>query len=82
MKMSCKEASLLVDKKISSDLSIKEWVSLKIHLSMCEMCSIYYKQSKIIDEAIKSRLKYLKYSSEVEINSLKERIKSKLNDLK
>jgi len=82
MKLSCKKASILIDKKSVDKLSIKEWINLKIHLSMCDICSLYQKQSKLIEKVLISRLNEVKLSKENEIENLKDSIKSKLKDLK
>jgi len=48
--MSCKNATLLIEKSKITTLSFQEIVSLKMHLSMCSPCSDYNKLSKQLDD--------------------------------
>ena len=54
---SCKTASELIDLRYEKPLSISENFRLRIHLSMCNQCLQYSKQSKIIDDAIQKMLR-------------------------
>ena len=47
--LSCKKATEMVEKKTVTSLSFIEKLKLKMHLSMCDACKAYEKQSKIID---------------------------------
>lgn len=76
MNMSCKKASELIDKRLVSELSFKEKISLRLHIAMCDLCSVYSKQSQSIDEAIKGRLKEVKPSSAEDVSVLIDKIKS------
>lgn len=76
MNMSCKKASELIDKRLVSELSFKEKISLRLHIAMCDLCSVYSKQSQSIDEAIKGRLKEVKPSSAEDVSLLIDKIKS------
>lgn len=49
--LSCKKAAQLIDKKSIAHLSMIERWQLSFHLRMCEVCSAYEKQSKVIDSA-------------------------------
>ncbi len=78
--LSCKKAAELIDKKSVVKLSRGEKMQLKLHLSICEGCEIYQKQSKIIGNLI---ARHFGESQESEVTQkkneeLKERIKSKL----
>jgi len=48
--MCCKSVTLLIEKSKMTPLSIKEMISLKIHLAMCSPCSDYNKLSKQFDQ--------------------------------
>ncbi len=46
----CEKATFLIEKKKCNALSVKEKTELKIHLTGCEMCRVYQRQSSIIDK--------------------------------
>jgi hypothetical protein len=50
--LSCKKATELIDKKFVTKLSVKEKVMLRMHTSMCDACTAYQKQSKVLDELL------------------------------
>ena len=50
--LSCKKASALIDMKSVRKLSMKEKVMLRMHTSMCDGCTAYLKQSKILDDLL------------------------------
>ncbi|MDP2175459.1 MAG: anti-sigma factor [Bacteroidota bacterium] len=75
MKISCKEASELIEMKQASKLSFSKSLSLKIHLIICKTCALYEKQSKIINKAIG---KYLDSNTPEKNEMLKKKIISKL----
>jgi anti-sigma factor RsiW len=54
--LSCKKASALIDKKAETKLSIKENIQLHLHTSMCDACTAYMKQSKMISDALHKHL--------------------------
>ncbi|HVT86974.1 MAG TPA: hypothetical protein VHD35_17355 [Chitinophagaceae bacterium] len=54
--LSCKKASALIDKKAETKLSVKENIQLHLHTSMCDACTAYLKQSKMISEALHKHL--------------------------
>lgn len=78
--MSCKKASELIDRRINNGLSIKERINLKFHVAMCDMCSVYNKQSKLIDEVIRARVEEIKHSGDKDVSSLVNRIQSHLKN--
>ena len=47
--LSCKRATELIEKKLLTKLSFREKVQLTMHKSMCDACTAYEKQSKLID---------------------------------
>ncbi|MBI5326310.1 MAG: hypothetical protein HZB41_13730 [Ignavibacteriae bacterium] len=50
--LSCKKATELIEKELSIKLTKTEKFKLHFHVSMCNACRTYKKQSKIIDEAL------------------------------
>lgn len=50
--LSCKRAAYLIDKKSSVNLSMMETFQLSLHTRMCDVCSSYEKQTKILDVVI------------------------------
>lgn len=77
--LSCKKATALSDKKLETDLSWTDILRLKLHLSICDGCKMYMKQSLFLEKALKNHFSDLKTDSFVliENNSLKEKINSK-----
>lgn len=54
--LSCKKATLLIEKKLSTNLSFKEKIQLKMHTSLCKACSNYEQQGEIIDELLQQQI--------------------------
>lgn len=54
--LSCKKATLLIEKKLSTNLSIKEKIELKMHTSLCKACANYEQQGEIIDELLQKQI--------------------------
>jgi hypothetical protein len=52
MLLSCKEATLLIEKKQVYPLAFKENIRLYIHTKMCFVCNIYQYQSRVMENAI------------------------------
>ncbi len=48
--ISCKDATLLTCKKQENAISFKERIQLKIHLFICTVCALFYKQTNLIHE--------------------------------
>ncbi len=48
--MSCKKATLLVEKSKLTPLSLKEFLTMKMHLAICSGCTKYNKLSQQLDE--------------------------------
>jgi len=48
----CKHATLLIEKKLVERLTLRERISLKIHLAGCDWCKLYQKQTARINEMI------------------------------
>ena len=49
----CKKATLLIEKKLISHLTLREKLELKIHLAGCSVCRIFERQSKMINTMVK-----------------------------
>lgn len=78
--LSCKKATELIDKKFVTKLSVKEKVMLRMHTSMCDACTAYQKQSKVLDELLH---RHIHGSDETKVpqtenEDLKKKIISKL----
>ena len=54
--LSCKKATLLIEKKLLTPLSFKEKVQLKMHKSLCTACTNYEQQSVLIDELLRNHI--------------------------
>lgn len=52
--LSCKKASLLIEKKAVRKLSLLERLQLKIHTRICEKCANYQTQSLVIEGLLKN----------------------------
>jgi hypothetical protein len=50
--LSCQKATELIEKKMYFRLSKVENIQLHMHKSMCEACTNYENQSKILDKAL------------------------------
>lgn len=58
--ITCKRATYLVSKKEEGRLSFLEWIRLQFHLSICSMCKLFEKQTKLISENAKHSHEYKK----------------------
>jgi DNA replication initiation complex subunit (GINS family) len=52
--ISCKEATLLIEKKQAAKLSLKERLQLRFHNFICKACAQYGIQSAWIDKMLKN----------------------------
>ena len=46
--ITCKEATNFISLKEEKRLSIKQHIQLLLHLGICSLCKLFYKQNKII----------------------------------
>lgn len=53
--MNCKKAAELIEKWFLQKLSLKEFLSLRIHLTMCRDCKRYQKYSNLIEQSVISK---------------------------
>lgn len=79
----CRQATFLIEKKQTEDLTAREKLELKIHLAGCYICRVYEQQSLLINNMVNnmftsSKLTELKLDEDFKTN-LKKRIEEKLN---
>ncbi|MEO6960888.1 MAG: hypothetical protein ABIY90_02920 [Puia sp.] len=77
--LSCRKATELIEKKSLDGLSYKENVQLRMHKSMCDACTAYEKQSKLLDKFLHRHI-HTPIEADIpfiENNDLKERIVAK-----
>lgn len=70
----CKNATLLIEKKEAYRLTMVENIRLQLHLSICKVCRLYQMQTKLIDTGIKHWLK----AKSMEEFKVSEEFKSKI----
>ena len=51
--ITCKEATLYIEKKEEKAIAIQERIKLAIHLMICEFCKLFEKQNKFINLQLK-----------------------------
>ena len=74
--LSCLKASELIEKKLHLKLSASEKLQLKLHKMMCSACTLYEKQSVLIEKSIEFQNIETEKNSDIE--SLKNIINEKL----
>lgn len=78
--LSCLKATELIEKKFYVRLSFRERLQLKMHKMMCEACTIYEKQSIILDHAMHHQVKPENITLDLE--RFRKDIESKIEKLK
>ncbi len=78
--LSCLRASELIEKKIHIKLSFTEQMQLKAHKMMCEACSLYEKQSLILEKGIERHIHQKKDAADMK--QLKKQITLNLKKAK
>ncbi|MBI5446311.1 MAG: anti-sigma factor [Deltaproteobacteria bacterium] len=53
----CREASQLASKALDVRLALKERLALRMHLFLCDACSRYRRQIRLLHQWIRSELK-------------------------
>lgn len=48
----CKTATKMIAQKGDGKLSLKERIQLMIHLFICKICSLFYKQNKVLVKSV------------------------------
>lgn len=77
--LSCFKATELIEKRLHIQLSWKESLRLRVHIMMCDACSLYEKQSKILEVGVSKQIK--KADREIDIEAVKTQIIRKINQL-
>ena len=78
--LSCLKATALIEKKLDFRLSFSEKIRLKMHKMMCEACTLYEKQSNILDKAIDSSL--MNDEIIIDLNNFKKDIIARIEESK
>ncbi|MBH2003271.1 MAG: hypothetical protein I8H66_01150 [Sphingobacteriia bacterium] len=53
--LSCRKATELIEKQFVAQLSLKERVQLNLHKSICDACTAYEKQSRLLNDLLKKQ---------------------------
>lgn len=80
MFLSCLKATELIEKKLHFKLSLSEKIQLKMHKAMCDACTLYEKQSNILDKALGSSVP--KDEIIIDLNNFKKEIITKIEKSK
>lgn len=78
--LSCMKASELIEKKMHIRLSFTEIMQLKAHKMMCDACTMYEKQSIIIEKGIEWHMHQKNNENEIDTEQLINQIKTKLKN--
>ena len=54
MKLTCRDASRLISDGLDKDLSIRERIALRLHLTLCDACTRLKSQFEFMRRAIKA----------------------------
>ncbi len=54
--LSCKKATELMEKELHFKLNRLEKIQLRMHTSMCNACSAYQKENKVMENALKTHI--------------------------
>lgn len=79
--LSCLKATELIEKRFHLELSFKEKLQLKMHTMMCDACTLYEKQSEIIEDEIQKHF-HEKPPEATDTEKLEEQIKLELEKSK
>lgn len=75
----CKKATFLIEKSQFTSLSLWEFISLKRHLFNCALCTLYSKQTLVINAMIRDLFKE-KIKPEVGLDpEIKEKMQTEIN---
>lgn len=53
--LSCRKATELIEKQFMVKLTLKERVQLNLHKSICDACTAYEKQSRLLNDLLKKQ---------------------------
>ena len=76
----CQKATFLLEKRQYKSLSLWDLIFLKYHLFNCALCSIYAKQTLIINALIRDLITHRETSESQLDSTTKEKIKSEINN--
>jgi hypothetical protein len=76
--LSCRQASELVEKKLLMGLSLREKVQLKVHTSVCKICSQYEIQSTKIDNMFKKHFSANAFEGSLDKSGPNDKLKAKI----
>jgi len=76
----CQRATFLIEKRQYSRLSIREWFFLRYHLSSCALCTLFSKQTLVINTLIQKLVKSTEGEPSTLDNKSKESIQSRINE--
>lgn len=80
MFLSCRTATELIEKKLFSELSLREKIQLSLHKSMCKACTKYSKQSEELDHYMKNNITNFTPTKPVSNTSVSDDYKEKIID--
>ena len=80
MFISCLKATELIEKKLHFKLSLSEKIRLKMHKAMCDACTMYEKQSIVLDKALGSSVPQDEIA--FDLNDFKKEIMAKIEKSK
>jgi len=78
MFLSCLKATELIEKKLLFKLSLTEKIRLTMHKMMCEACTLYEKQTRILDKALEGHPK--KDELSFDLNNFKKDLIMKIEE--
>lgn len=53
--LSCRKATELIEKQFAAKLSLKERVQLNLHKSICDACTAYENQSRLLNDLLQKQ---------------------------
>lgn len=76
LKVSCRKASVLIERRQLGKINLLERVGLHFHLRICNGCRAYEKQSALIDRWLEERRDRC---AEIDCDELKQRILQRID---
>lgn len=76
--LSCRQASELVEKKLLVGLTLKEKIQLKVHTSVCKICTQYEIQSTKIDNLFKKHFSITAFEENLNKSGSNNNLKTKI----
>ncbi len=76
--LSCKETIKILS---SEDVSFRQWVELKMHLVMCEHCSVYNKHLKVLRLGFKKLFNKITKSNPEDVERMERNAIEKLEKM-